>query len=419
MPRASRANTLPWPGSAASRKSAFPTTHPCPGPEPFDDWRMTRADLPRYVEMILAAREAAAPFPVRLGLECDFIVGQESVDRRIRRRRALGLPHRQRPLPRAGLGRGRPEVDRALLRVRHRRRGDLGALLAHLRALRRQRPVRLRRAPRPRQEVRAIVRPVTCAATTSRRLPPPSATGVAMEVSTAGIAQAGGRTLSVGGIPARAHARRRTCRWSSTRTPTRPNEVGRDFERAGEAVRAAGYTHTARFVGSAAHAGAAGVNRGFVPKERSNSQDGRPGVRPHKQDLKSEVGAKIPPPRKFHPRITFERCLRFNKHITVTSVFTQMKTLLVLCLATVGFASFASAEETVVVHHRHRVMHHHYHHHHSDVTVVHHEGINRGSSPNHAPGSPAREKRAGRPVDVFIIKKGRGGSPSRPYLSGR
>lgn len=50
---------------------------PMDGPEPFDDWRMLRAELPRYVEMIAEARERAAPFPVRLGLECDFILGRE------------------------------------------------------------------------------------------------------------------------------------------------------------------------------------------------------------------------------------------------------------------------------------------------------------------------------------------------------
>lgn len=51
---------------------------PMDGPEPFDDWRMDRADLPRYLAMIEEARTAAAPFPVRLGLECDFIAGHEA-----------------------------------------------------------------------------------------------------------------------------------------------------------------------------------------------------------------------------------------------------------------------------------------------------------------------------------------------------
>ena len=50
---------------------------PTPGDEPLDDWRMHRDDLPRYLDMIAEARERSAPFPVRLGLECDFIAGQE------------------------------------------------------------------------------------------------------------------------------------------------------------------------------------------------------------------------------------------------------------------------------------------------------------------------------------------------------
>jgi histidinol-phosphatase (PHP family) len=48
-----------------------------PMPERFDDWRMLIEDLPRYVEMILAARERFLPFPVRLGLEVDYFPGAE------------------------------------------------------------------------------------------------------------------------------------------------------------------------------------------------------------------------------------------------------------------------------------------------------------------------------------------------------
>ena len=55
----------------------FSDHSPMPGPEPFDDWRMSRAELPRYFDMVAEAAEMAAPFPVRLGLECDFIAGQE------------------------------------------------------------------------------------------------------------------------------------------------------------------------------------------------------------------------------------------------------------------------------------------------------------------------------------------------------
>ncbi len=49
---------------------------PMDGPEPFDAWRMQRADLPVYFAMVEEAR-AAATIPVRLGLECDFIAGHE------------------------------------------------------------------------------------------------------------------------------------------------------------------------------------------------------------------------------------------------------------------------------------------------------------------------------------------------------
>ena len=46
-----------------------------PMPERFDDWRMGIEDLPRYFEMIGALRQTG--FNVRLGLECDFILGYE------------------------------------------------------------------------------------------------------------------------------------------------------------------------------------------------------------------------------------------------------------------------------------------------------------------------------------------------------
>lgn len=48
-----------------------------PMPEPFDDWRMGLEDLPRYLEMVEEARACFPQIPVRLGLECDFIPGQE------------------------------------------------------------------------------------------------------------------------------------------------------------------------------------------------------------------------------------------------------------------------------------------------------------------------------------------------------
>jgi histidinol-phosphatase (PHP family) len=45
--------------------------------EPYDDWRMRRADLPRYFEAVDQARAAYPALPIRLGLEIDFIAGQE------------------------------------------------------------------------------------------------------------------------------------------------------------------------------------------------------------------------------------------------------------------------------------------------------------------------------------------------------
>ena len=47
-----------------------------PMPEPFDDWRMSYDEFPRYLDFVAEAR--ASGFPVRLGLECDFIPGRES-----------------------------------------------------------------------------------------------------------------------------------------------------------------------------------------------------------------------------------------------------------------------------------------------------------------------------------------------------
>lgn len=49
-----------------------------PMPERFDDWRMDLEELPRYLELVQTAREKYPQLPIRLGLECDYIAGQES-----------------------------------------------------------------------------------------------------------------------------------------------------------------------------------------------------------------------------------------------------------------------------------------------------------------------------------------------------
>ncbi len=48
-----------------------------PMPTPFDDWRMAPEELPRYLSLVEEARSGAGEFPVRLGLECDFLPGYE------------------------------------------------------------------------------------------------------------------------------------------------------------------------------------------------------------------------------------------------------------------------------------------------------------------------------------------------------
>lgn len=49
-----------------------------PMPTEVDDWRMLLEDFPRYLEMVAEAREAFPDYPVRLGMEVDFLIGQES-----------------------------------------------------------------------------------------------------------------------------------------------------------------------------------------------------------------------------------------------------------------------------------------------------------------------------------------------------
>lgn len=46
--------------------------------EPFDNWRMSLSDLPRYFEAVEEARAAFPQLPIRLGLEVDYIPGHES-----------------------------------------------------------------------------------------------------------------------------------------------------------------------------------------------------------------------------------------------------------------------------------------------------------------------------------------------------
>jgi histidinol-phosphatase (PHP family) len=49
-----------------------------PMPTQFDQWRMAPEELTRYLEMVEEARASAPGFPVRIGLECDYIPGYET-----------------------------------------------------------------------------------------------------------------------------------------------------------------------------------------------------------------------------------------------------------------------------------------------------------------------------------------------------
>lgn len=48
-----------------------------PMPEQFDTWRMSREDLPRYLEEVEKARASFPQLTIRLGLECDYLPGRE------------------------------------------------------------------------------------------------------------------------------------------------------------------------------------------------------------------------------------------------------------------------------------------------------------------------------------------------------
>jgi len=54
-----------------------------PMPTQFDDWRMAPDQLPEYIELIEEVRREFPRYPIRLGLECDFIPGQEDYIRNL------------------------------------------------------------------------------------------------------------------------------------------------------------------------------------------------------------------------------------------------------------------------------------------------------------------------------------------------
>jgi histidinol-phosphatase (PHP family) len=218
---------------------------PMPGPEPFDDWRMDRADLPRYVEMVLDARVRSAPFPVRLGLECDFIAGQESWIEELAGMAPwdylIGSVHYLAPgwdvdnpkhISRyTATATATEEIWELYWRAYARCAvSGLFDFLAH--------PDLVKKfGHRPAGDLRRYYEPTIAALSES---------GTAIEVSTAGLRKPTGelypsaeflKMAREAGVPivisSDAHA---------------PEETGQDFEIAAEAARAAGYTETIRFI---------------------------------------------------------------------------------------------------------------------------------------------------------------------------
>ena len=219
---------------------------PMPGVERFDDWRMGRDELPRYVEMVLAAREQAAPFPVRLGLECDFIAGYEGWIEELAGLAPwdylIGSVHYIAPgwavddpqwIARfTATGTATGEIWAAYWQAYERCiASGLFDFVAH--------PDLVKKfGHRPPGDLRRYYEPAVAAA---------AAGNVAVEVSTAGLRKPVGELYPAMGFLTMAHAAGVPVLINSDAHA--PHEVGLDFDTASHAIRAAGYTETARYAG--------------------------------------------------------------------------------------------------------------------------------------------------------------------------
>lgn len=214
------------------------------GGQRFDDWRMGSAEMPRYLDMIAQARAAAAPFPVRLGLECDFIAGRESWIEQLAAGAEwdylIGSVHYLAPgwdvdnpkhLSRFNAG---PDAVEEIWTLYWRAfaacaRSRLFDFLAH--------PDLVKKfGHRPVGDLRRFYEPAVAAAAES---------GVTIELSTAGLHKPVGELYPSADFLALAHAAGVPIVINSDAHA--PAEVGRDFDRAIAAARAAGYQESARF----------------------------------------------------------------------------------------------------------------------------------------------------------------------------
>jgi histidinol-phosphatase (PHP family) len=222
----------------------FSDHSPMPGPEPFDDWRMSRAELPRYVAMVLEAREQAAPFPVRLGLECDFIAGQEAWIEELAGMAPwdylIGSVHYLAPgwdvdnprwVGRFNASGTAVEEIWTLYWDAYARciSSGLFDFVAH--------PDLVKKfGHRPPGDLRRYYEPAIAAA---------AAGNVAMEISTAGLRKPVGELYPSAEFLRM--AREAGVRIVINSDAHAPEEVGQDFDHALAAAKAAGYTHSARF----------------------------------------------------------------------------------------------------------------------------------------------------------------------------
>lgn len=216
---------------------------PMDGPEPFDEWRMRRADLPRYFEMVAEAR-ALSPIPVRLGLECDFIAGHEAWLDELAGLAdwdyLIGSTHYIEP----GFDVDSPRHVNRYIRTPHATEEIWTAYWTAFRAMAVSGRFDFLAHPdlpkkfghRPSGDLRRFYEPAIEAIARA---------GAALEISTAGLHKPVAELYPSDEFLRLAHAAGIPVVINSDAHD--PSEVGRDFDRAVAAARAAGYAEVCRF----------------------------------------------------------------------------------------------------------------------------------------------------------------------------
>jgi len=208
----------------------------------FDEWRMERAQLGQYVEAVERARTAFPRLTIRLGLEVDYIPGQEDWIRELRQMRkwdyfigsvhyvdsswALDNPSMLEEWER----RGKFEVWAAYFeRLTMAAQSGLFEIIGHADLCKKF-------GYYPKQDCSGLYKKFVSAA---------AAGGVAIELNTAGLRKTcreiypGPQLLGM--------ARAAGVRITFGSDAHAPSEVGADFEAAVRLAREAGYTHALRF----------------------------------------------------------------------------------------------------------------------------------------------------------------------------